>query len=247
MATSPSRSSFKTTIVFGETTIPVALYTGAEETRPKSAEFTGKKAPAKAGDRSKNKVTGRSVPSSAVYLTAPATDGTLVQFSAAERKAAQFVEGPYAVESIVNPRTVGTTYFPTKVYQLRANTDSKVGGESNARKLALFLQALDGDLALVQLPLAPKAAPVVALISDQGYLLVCHFSNAVREPLPLPAYENDFFPGELNEAFALADELRKVTVDTADQAAVRVQAAIDAKAAEGVDVVAPRKAVEVTA
>ena len=78
----------------------MALYTGAEATKPKATKTTGVKAPAPVGVRAKNKVTGRSVPDAAVYEVVEATDGTKVKFSPEERKAAQLVDGPYAIEAI---------------------------------------------------------------------------------------------------------------------------------------------------
>lgn len=229
----PTKSAFRTELKFGRETIPVCLFTGAQETKKAGAEFTGVKAPAKAGDRSKNKVTGRSVPATAVYPVVEATDGTKVRFSPAERKEAQFVEGPYSVEAIVGHGSLGTVYFPTKVYQLRADVDPKLGGLANERKLALLLQVLahpeHAGLALVQLPLAPNGSPVVALINAQGYLLVCHFSNAVREARPLPSAE--FSQVEWARAHKVAAKLGGTEVPTVDRGAERIQAAVDAKAA----------------
>lgn len=231
----PNKIARKAVITFGGAEIAVALYTGAEATKPKATQTTGVKAPAPVGVRPKNKATGRSVPKEAVYEVVEATDGTKVKFTAEERKAAQLVDGPYPIESVVANVALGVTYFPTAVYQLRADTDVKVGGQANERKLALLFESIGEDYALVQLPLKTGEAPVVCLLNAYGYLLVCHFSNAVRQALPLA--QGEFSEAELARAAKLVQKLRSTHVPTADRAAHRIQAAIDAKAAEGIDVV----------
>ncbi len=235
-APTPNRIAQKLTIQFGSTDIAVALYTGAEETKPKATQTTGVKAPAPVGVRPKNKATNRSVPKEAVYETVEATDGTKVKFSAEERKAAQLVDGPYPVEAIIPAHDLGHIYFPTAVYQIRANTDVKVGGEANARKLALLFSVLGDGYALVQAPLKTGQAPVVLLVNADGYALVCHFSNAVRQQLALDT-EHEFSAAEVARAAKVADKLRGTIVPTHDQGADRIQAAIDAKAVAGTDVV----------
>ena len=235
-APAPDRIARKATITFGQANIAVALYTGAEATKPKATKTTGVKAPAPVGVRAKNKVTGRSVPDAAVYEVVEATDGTKVKFTPEERKQAQLVDGPYAIEAIVPVGELGTVYFPTAVYQIRADVDPKVGGAENERKLELLFATLDaGEHALVQLPLKTGEAPVVCLINNAGYLLVCHYSDAVRQPLPLA--KGEFSATEVVRAARVTAKLRGTIVPTHNRAAERIQAAIDAKAEAGTDVV----------
>ena len=235
LAAAPQRATTSITLAFGLLNIPLAVYTGTEETRVARREFLNGDSNIPVGRSPIRKDTGEVVSNDDVVRMAEADNGVWVALSDEEIASITSPKGLAEVISFVKNKDTAQ-YLVKNVVQVRPKaTKGKVDAAAN-RAFILLLTAMKQRKVCALVKVAMRGPARYALLDAQGNLFQIYMADEIREARDLMGNPigNDFSEQELALATTLIDTVGITAPVVTDDTAPVVQAYVNDKAA-GVD------------
>jgi non-homologous end joining protein Ku len=217
------------TLSAGLLTIPLSVYTTVEATAVTRREFLGGNPDVPVGRVSVRRDTGEVVDSLDVTRMAQATDGTWVTLDDAEVAAAVGGAGGCDVVAFV-PNADRDEYLTDGLYQLRPKQDKR-GNQAAVQAFGLLVAGMRRRDVCALVRVTMRGAPRYGLLSADGDLRMIVTADAIRQPLDLP--DTNPSEAEVDMAVSLIEAIGVGAPVVVDDAAPKVQAYVDDKAASG--------------
>jgi non-homologous end joining protein Ku len=236
-ASEPTRSNNSFVLAFGLINVPLAVYTGTEETRVARQEFVNGDVDRPVGRAAIDKTSGKIVESSSIVRMATATSGALVPLGDDEIAACTMPKGVAEVVAFVPLDELFQAYLTENVAQVRAKGDKPAIKAANETAFAVLLAGMaeKGVAALVKVSLRGPAR--YAAITPEGDLYTLYSADQVREPRDLPKVKVQ--PEHVLLACNLIETIGVHTPCVTDDTAAAVQEYVNNKAVGVAPVTAP--------
>lgn len=232
-APAPSRATATLTLRWALVNVPISIYTGTEDSGIKRSQFTTDGRPVGNARCAKNDDgtydLSAALTTDDIVKRYQCDDGTLVDLSDDDIAFAAGLDNDGIAEVVcAHPVAALGSYHVEKVDQVRGGGKRGVG----EKPFDLLLKALKAEKAFALVRYASKGSVRYAALTATGEWLRLHYTEEIRESLPLPTFDQN------KSTIALARDLVKGSVeadahDLADETSALARTYAEAKAKDG--------------